>query len=230
MFVFAALHGAGAIAESIPTSFDARFEQSMEEAGLEFERMLLPLDCSKAPDEPRLVDSILVHFCSDAMENPDSPYDTRRIVDGFRRFRVSAHVLIDREGKVIQMVSLDRTAYHAGVGRIEGAPERENRLNEYSIGIELMGIGTRSEMSPFMEVERYDTIDPKDLGYTDPQYDALNRVIASIRRLFPEIGRDRRSIFGHDEWSPGRKTDPGALFDWERIGLRRYRGESGDSR
>ncbi len=217
--VLSVLVASSVIGQPRVESYDEQFAGALEELGRGIEWMTLPLDCSKMPDPERSVDTILLHFCSDVVANPMNPYDARQIVDGFARFRVSAHFLIDRDGNMLQLVSLDRTAYHAGAGNLPNQPERENRLNEFSIGIELMGIGTLSEMMIYMSSDQYRELDPKFLGYTDEQYDALNDCIAALMGVFPEIVFGRDSIFGHDEWSPGRKTDPGVLFDWERIGL-----------
>ncbi len=209
---------AGVLGEA---SLDDRFAKLLGADELEIEWMALPENCSKEPDEGRLIDTILVHFCSDVVANPASPYGTKKIVDGFAGYGVSAHFLIDRAGLVYQLVSLDRTAYHAGVGQVEGMLERTNRLNEYSIGVELMGIGSVEDMSIYINEAQYRELAETHLGYTEEQYASLRIVIGALREIFEEIDFSRQAIFGHDEWSPGRKTDPGELFDWEKIGLSR---------
>ncbi len=107
------------------------------------------------------------------------------------RLEVSAHLLIRRDGSVMQFVSLDQRAWHAGVSECLGRP----RVNDFSIGIELEGCDEES--------------------FTGVQYAELNRVLGQIRHRYPVISRDR--LFGHSDIAPGRKTDPGPHFDWKRI-------------
>lgn len=105
--------------------------------------------------------------------------------------RVSAHLLIDREGLTTQFVALPERAWHAGVSSFQGRPN----CNDFAIGIELEGCD--------------------DIPYTTAQYAALGAVLAALRNAFPEITRDR--IVGHSEVAPQRKTDPGPAFDWARL-------------
>lgn len=105
--------------------------------------------------------------------------------------RVSAHLLIDRHGRVTQYVPFHKRAWHAGQSEFCG---RDN-CNDFSIGIELEGLDT-------------DT-------YTDAQYQALAEVTAAIMAGFPGITSD--SITGHSDIAPGRKLDPGPGFDWQRF-------------
>lgn len=105
--------------------------------------------------------------------------------------RVSAHLLIRRQGELVQFVSFLRRAWHAGQSQYLG----RERCNDYSVGIELEGTD--------------------DLAYTDAQYLHLNRVIRTLQGRFPLLGQ--RHIVGHADIAPGRKTDPGAAFDWKRI-------------
>ncbi|MGB0221578.1 1,6-anhydro-N-acetylmuramyl-L-alanine amidase AmpD [Sinimarinibacterium flocculans] len=105
--------------------------------------------------------------------------------------RVSAHLLIRRDGRVTQYVPFERRAWHAGVSRFDG----RERCNDFSIGIELEGTDTRA--------------------YTQRQYRRLARVIAAIRQRYPAIVPQR--IVGHSDIAPGRKTDPGPSFDWQRL-------------
>ncbi|MCB1722352.1 MAG: 1,6-anhydro-N-acetylmuramyl-L-alanine amidase AmpD [Chromatiaceae bacterium] len=104
---------------------------------------------------------------------------------------VSAHLLIERDGTTTQFVALDRRAWHAGQSTFCG----RDRCNDFSIGIELEGTD--------------------DLPFSDIQYDRLADLTLRIRTLFPSIGDD--SIVGHSDVAPGRKTDPGPHFDWDRL-------------
>jgi AmpD protein len=102
--------------------------------------------------------------------------------------KVSSHVLIDREGVLTQFVSFNDRAWHAGVSEFQGKPA----CNDYSIGIELEGTD--------------------NTAYTDKQYQALAELTRSLMQYYPEITLER--IKGHCDIAPGRKTDPGAAFDW----------------
>ena len=102
--------------------------------------------------------------------------------------KVSAHFLVRRDGCVIQFVPAERRAWHAGVSSWRG----RERCNDFSIGIELEG----SEETPFEPV----------------QYEALTKLIKQLQKQHP-----LRDIAAHSEIAPGRKTDPGAHFDWARL-------------
>jgi len=103
--------------------------------------------------------------------------------------KVSAHMLITRQGEVIQFVSCDLRAWHAGVSSFDG----NDNCNDFSIGIELEG----SDVSP----------------YTDEQYQALAQVTRLLLAHYPNMTRER--IAGHSDIAPGRKTDPGEYFNWK---------------
>jgi len=104
--------------------------------------------------------------------------------------QVSAHLLITRLGEVIQFVSLDDRAWHAGRSCYQGV---EN-CNDFSIGIELEGTD--------------------DLPFTEAQYQALTPLLAAIQQAYPAtVGH----ITGHSDIAPNRKTDPGVCFDWSRV-------------
>jgi len=82
-----------------------------------------------------------------------------------------------------------------------------------------------------MSQAQYDTFKskhPEWVGFSDAQYAALNRLIDEIRARHPAILHDRFHIIGHEEWAArARRTDPGELFDWTRIGLTRERPATG---
>lgn len=168
------------------------------------------------------VDMVMLHFCSDVVENPQDPFNVDRIVDIFTSYSVSAHYLIGRDGTVFRFVPENRVAYHAGKGDLSWVPERANRLNEFSIGIEMLNVGSAKDMAIFMSSAKYAEYakeHPEWIGYTDEQYQALKSLLDSIRSRYPAIIFDRKHIVGHDEYAGSRRTDPGELFDWNRIGL-----------
>lgn len=105
--------------------------------------------------------------------------------------RVSAHLFIDRRGRLTQFVPLHLRAWHAGVSSWAG----RDGCNDFSIGIELEGTDTRP--------------------YTERQYTRLAAVIRTVQMAFPAITTDR--IVGHCDVAPARKTDPGPAFDWARL-------------
>lgn len=102
--------------------------------------------------------------------------------------RVSAHFLIRRDGELIQFVSCDQRAWHAGVSCWMG----RERCNDFSIGIELEGC----DEQPFEDI----------------QYARLIELIEQLCCRYPI-----NSLAGHCEVSPGRKSDPGPFFDWQRL-------------
>ena len=104
--------------------------------------------------------------------------------------KVAAHLLISRTGELIQFVSFNDRAWHAGESCFEG----RRGCNDFSIGIELEGTD--------------------DLPYTDAQYCQLSRVTQALLAAYPAMTVDR--IAGHSDIAPGRKTDPGPAFDWAR--------------
>lgn len=104
--------------------------------------------------------------------------------------QVSAHLLIDRDGKVTQYVPFHQRAWHAGQSEFRG----RCNCNDFSIGIELEGLDTDS--------------------YTEAQYRSLAEVSAAIMAAYPGISRER--IAAHSDIAPGRKLDPGPGFDWQR--------------
>ncbi len=102
--------------------------------------------------------------------------------------RVSAHLLIRREGALVQFVPLSLRAWHAGASCFQG----RERCNDFSIGIELEGAD--------------------DIPYAPAQYQTLARVTRDLQRRYRRIDRDH--IVGHSDIAPERKTDPGPAFDW----------------
>lgn len=105
--------------------------------------------------------------------------------------RVSAHLLIRRDGQLVQYVPFHKRAWHAGASCYEG----REACNDFSIGIELEGTD--------------------DTPYSDRQYRQLAAVVQALLPVYP--GLDRRRIVGHCDVAPGRKTDPGPSFDWPRL-------------
>ena len=165
------------------------------------------------------ISHLMLHFCSDAYQNPQKPYDLERITGIFEQYKVSAHYLIDREGNIFQLVNENRVAYHAGKGKLKKAPFHQNSLNSRSIGIEIMAVGEREEMKKLIPNSVYDKIDKENIGFTEAQYESLNNLIDDITKRNTKILKNRDHIVGHDEYAPTRRCDPGVLFEWDKIGL-----------
>ncbi|MEP7303748.1 MAG: 1,6-anhydro-N-acetylmuramyl-L-alanine amidase AmpD [Caldimonas sp.] len=105
--------------------------------------------------------------------------------------RVSAHFLVRRDGTLLQFVSCDERAWHAGVSSWRGRAD----CNDFSIGIELEGLeGGLFEAA---------------------QYECLGATLDSIAARYPVA-----AVTGHEHIAPGRKSDPGAGFDWVRLAYR----------
>jgi N-acetyl-anhydromuramyl-L-alanine amidase AmpD len=180
----------------------------------------LPLEVSSERRVPMSeVDTVMLHFASDVVANPQDPHDVERVAAIFERYKVSAHYLIDRDGMIYRLVPETRAAWHAGRGTINGQPHKTNRLNHHSIGIEMLAIGTQDEMAQYITADAYAKLDPADLGFTDPQYEALNKLLVDLVDRHEAIHLDREHVIAHSEYSTGTKVDPGNLFDWTRIGL-----------
>lgn len=118
-------------------------------------------------------------------------WDAHPYFDEIRGLQVSAHLLIRRDGELVQFVPFTERAWHAGESRFR----QQHRCNDYSIGIELEG--------------------EDEIPYEDAQYDALAAVLAALIQAYPAI--TPRNIAAHSDIAPGRKTDPGPAFDWPRL-------------
>ena len=118
-------------------------------------------------------------------------WDAHPYFGGIRGLEVSAHLLIRRDGELIQFVPFSQRAWHAGESCFRGRP----RCNDFSIGIELEG--------------------EDDTPYEDEQYKVLLGILRALRSAYPNISN--REIAAHSDISTGRKTDPGPAFDWLRL-------------
>ena len=181
-------------------------------------------DKRSAPRGHREVTHVVLHFMSNVARNQYDPYDIEPVRKIFVDYKLSSHYMIARDGLVLKLVEEDRVAWHAGRGFLDDFPDYRNRLNNHSIGIEFLAIGSRDEMAPkYLSHSAYDRLDPGLIGYTEEQYSAVNELLAEIYDRHPAVVRDRRHIIGHDEYAGPRqrpadpKVDPGSLFDWSRI-------------
>lgn len=111
------------------------------------------------------------------------------------RAGASAHFVVSKGGRVVQLAPLADRTWHAGVSKFRGL----GNVNGRTVGIELENLGAP---------------DP----YPEPQLVALERLTAELVRLFPILAREPHiRLVGHSDVAPGRKIDPGPLFPWARI-------------
>jgi len=119
------------------------------------------------------------------------PWDEHPYFKQIEGLRASAHALIRRDGDIVQYVPFGERAWHAGQSAYSG----RTGCNDFSIGVELEGTD--------------------DTPYTDAQYQALATLTAALLAAYPSL--TKQAIAGHSDVAPGRKTDPGPSFDWDRF-------------
>ncbi|MBT5032067.1 MAG: 1,6-anhydro-N-acetylmuramyl-L-alanine amidase AmpD [Proteobacteria bacterium] len=129
--------------------------------------------------------SEICEFFQNRLDCSTHPY-----FEKIRSLRVSSHFLIERSGRIVQFVSTEHCAWHAGVSEYLGRAA----VNEFSIGIELEGLD--------------------DTTFEDAQYDALGGLSRVLIEAYPRLMSE--SVVGHSDIASGRKTDPGPGFDWTR--------------
>lgn len=145
---------------------------------------LLVIHCISLPPEQFGGEYIDQLFCNRLSADAD-PY-----FQDIYQLKVSAHLLIRRDGECVQYVPFDQRAWHAGISQFQG----RERCNDFSIGIELEGSINQN--------------------YTDAQYAQLIALTRALFTHYPQLNASR--IVGHSDIAPGRKDDPGPHFDWTR--------------
>lgn len=136
-----------------------------------------------------------------------------------RSSQASAHLVVDRDGSVTQMVPLNRIAWHAGKRSWQGV----DGLNSYSIGIEIVNAGrlTRSEEGEWVNWAD-NKVPPSEVTvlahkngshasgwqiYTKAQLEKVSEIGSALHERFKFL-----DVVGHEDISPGRKIDPGPAF------------------
>ena len=127
-------------------------------------------------------DAVERFFCN-RLDHAAHPY-----FEGLRGVQVSAHFFVRRDARVLQFVSCDARAWHAGVSQWAG----REQCNDYSLGIELEGLEGQT--------------------FAVAQYAALARLLRALARRYP-----LDAVVGHEHIAAGRKADPGPGFDWARL-------------
>jgi AmpD protein len=115
-------------------------------------------------------------------------WDAHPYYQRIRGLKVSAHFFIRRGGELLQFVSCDERAWHAGASSWQGRAD----CNGYSVGIELEGL----------EGECFEA----------DQYAVLATLLRAVAARYPI-----RHVVGHEHVAPGRKEDPGPGFDWDAL-------------
>ncbi|HKK06471.1 MAG TPA: 1,6-anhydro-N-acetylmuramyl-L-alanine amidase AmpD [Gammaproteobacteria bacterium] len=164
-------------------------------------RFVASPNCDERPPEAR-IELLVVHGISLPPGEFGGPYIEQLFTntldftahpyfESLRGLEVSAHLLVRRDGELIQFVPFHCRAWHAGASSFQG----RSRCNDFSVGVELEGCD--------------------DVPYTEVQYAVLAQVTRALRAAYPDLGGDR--LVGHCDIAPERKTDPGPAFDWERL-------------
>lgn len=161
------------------------------------------------------VEFVILHFSSNVVIDKNDPYSLEGVRKVFEDNFVSTNYIIDRDGTVYCWIPEQRAAWHAGEGTWLDNEKYENKMNKYSIGIEMLAIGSKNDMKQYLTASEYNSLPKEILGYTEAQYEALTELLEDITDRW-NIPCDRQHILGHEEYKPV-KSDPGELFDWDRI-------------
>lgn len=152
-------------------------------------RLIVIHNISLPPSEFGQTDATGTHYVTAFFQNRLDP-DAHPYFATIHEQQVSAHLFIERDGRITQFVDFTKRAWHAGKSSYLGV----DNCNDYSIGIELEG-------------DDYSTFD-------DRQYASLAKVIHALNIAYPKT---RRHLAGHSDIARGRKTDPGQGFDWQQL-------------
>lgn len=165
-------------------------------------------NCDARPADA-IIDLIVIHGISlppgefggpwiEALFTNTLPPDHHPYFAEIHELRVSAHLLIRRNGELVQFVPFHQRAWHAGAS----CYHKRDNCNDFAIGIEMEGTD--------------------DTPYTDSQYRRLGTVVRVLMDCYPAITTEK--VVGHSDVAPGRKTDPGPSFDWPRLHAALQRG------
>lgn len=161
------------------------------------------------------IEYIVLHFTSNVVNSKNDPHNMDSIKKLFEETSVSIHYIIDRDGSIKCFIPENYAAWHAGAGTFGDDEKYTNKMNKYSIGIEMLAIGSQNDMSQYMSADEYNCLNKEYIGFTDEQYEALKLLLQDVCQR-NGIAYDREHIIGHDEYNP-KKSDPGELFDWSKL-------------
>ncbi len=138
------------------------------------------------------IDTIVIHSMYDPSHSDELCHDAASCIKLLDSNKVAAHYAVARDGTVFRLVEESKRAWHAGQSKMPFADDSRENVNDFSIGIELIC----SEASLC----------------TAEQYDGLVTLTLDIFSRHPI-----KNIVGHDQIAPGRKTDPGPCFNWNKF-------------
>jgi len=144
---------------------------------------LVVIHCISLPEGDYNNDNVESLFTNTLDDNQHESFDSLKGVE------VSAHFYIKRDGQIVQFVSVDDRAWHAGISQYQGRAS----CNDFSVGIEMQGTDATE--------------------YTKEQYNSLNALLNDLKNDYPSIV----NITGHENIASGRKTDPGRCFEWSKV-------------
>ncbi len=162
------------------------------------------------------LDTVIIHYTA-------GPYQPSLNTLINPKVKASAHVIVDRDGQITQLVPFDEISWHAGQSSYGG----RIGYNKYSIGIEIVNSGPLTKSgnlyrswfgaaynpSDVIEaIHRNQTVPKFWHIYTEDQIQA----VSELCRLLIEV-YDIKHILGHEEIAPRRKTDPGPAFPLDRL-------------
>ena len=150
--------------------------------------MILHIDIRHFDDRKSKIDTIIIHSCF--APDAQDPFCPQESISLFNQCKVSAHYLISRDGNILNLVPEENRAWHAGVSKLPFPDDPREAVNDFSIGIELIG----------------------ENDFTEAQYLSLIDLINKIKTR-----HDIKYILGHNHIAPDRKVDPGENFDWARL-------------
>ena len=148
------------------------------------------------------VDTLVIHYISAINVMKNDPFNVEQClkfltepipIGNGKSVKVSAHYMVDREGKIYRLVKEENVSWHAGKSELHGSRSIRNSCNDFSIGIEMIGGAW--------------------IHFTDAQYDSLIELTKDIQTRY-DIPKE--NIVGHEDIAPGRKTDPGKKFNWDK--------------
>lgn len=138
--------------------------------------------------EGAVIDTLILHYTG----MPTGEAAIQRLCDA--EAKVSAHYVVEEDGRIFQLVAEEKRAWHAGLSYWRG----RERLNDYSIGVEIVNPGHEFGYRPFPEAQ-------------------IESVIELCKGILSRHPIEARNVIGHSDIAPSRKEDPGELFPWARL-------------
>lgn len=175
-------------------------------------------------------DTIIIHYTAGKSAESSAKYLSKDNI------KASAHIVVARDGRIIQLLPFDTIAWHAGKSAYKG----RSGYNKFSIGIEIDNAGILTQTGdeyiswfgkkyPAKDVikatHRNENKDRYWHTYTEEQIKAVEDLCESLLDSYPNI----QHILGHEEIAPGRKTDPGPAFPLDNLRNRLIQNRDSES-